>query len=86
MTALERLKMIQTQFKAQWVGISTDSTGKPGTSTMCNPDRFFPVTRQERDEVARADKFMRVFETLRNIEQDHALLLSVVNDRQGRTT
>lgn len=53
---------------------------------MCNPDRFFPVTRQQTEENSRAEKFLKIFETLRNIELDHPLLLSAVNERQGRTT
>ena len=41
MSALDRLKMIQAQYKAQWIGINTDYTGRPGTSTMCNKERHF---------------------------------------------
>lgn len=42
--------MIQAQFKARWVGINTDYTGRPGTSLMCNTDRTFPMSKQEVEE------------------------------------
>ena len=74
-SALERLKMIQAQFKSRWVGINTDFTGRPGTSLMCNAERNFPMTPQESEEFLRSDRFMRIFETLRNIENDMPLLI-----------
>ena len=81
-TALERLKMIQAQFKARWVGINTEFTGRPGTSLMCNQDRSFPMTQQEQEEVVRSERFGRLFDTLRNIESDMPLLLA--NDHKVR--
>ena len=53
MSPLDRLKMIQAQFKAVWVGINTDYSGRPGTSLMCNTERTFPKTRQEQEEETR---------------------------------
>ena len=44
MSALDRLKMIQAQYKAQWIGINPDYCGRPGTSTMCNKERTFEKT------------------------------------------
>lgn len=85
MTALERLKMIQAEFKSRWVGINTDYTGRPGTSLMCNQDRNFPMTPQEKEEWLRSDRFMRVFNTLRNIENDHPLMLGVGSDRAAKS-
>lgn len=81
MSPLDRLKMIQAQFKQAWVGINTDYTGRPGTSTMCNQERTFPQTRQEIEEEHRAAKFQKIFDTLRNIELDFPLLISSLNDR-----
>ena len=77
--------MIQAQFKAKWVGINTDYTGKPGTSQMCNKERNFPTTKQVIEEENRAKKFTKIFDTLRNIETDYPLLISSLNDRQSRT-
>ena len=81
MSPLDRLKLIQSQFKAQWVGINTDFSGRPGTSTMCNTERAFPKTRQEQEEENRSLKFLKIFDTLRNIENDFPLLISSGNDR-----
>ena len=81
MSALDRLKMIQAQFKAKWVGINTDYTGKPGTSQMCNKERNFPVTKQVIEEENRARKITKILDTLRNIETDYPLLISSLNDR-----
>lgn len=73
---LDRLKLIQAQFKTTWVGINTDFSGKPGTSSMCNSERVFPQSKQEIEEEVRANKFLRIFATLRNVEQDYPLLIS----------
>ena len=37
------------------------------------------------DEDLRAEKFLKIFDTLRNIELDIPLLISAGNDRQSRT-
>ena len=85
MSPLDRLKLIQQQFKAHWVGINTDFSGRPGTSQLCNSERVFNKTRQEQEEESRAQKFIKIFDTLRNIENDFPLLISSGNDRQSRT-
>ena len=77
--------MIQAQYKAQWIGINPDYCGRPGTSTMCNKERNFEKTQQSLDEEIRAERFMKIFDTLRNIELDIPLLISAGNDRQSRT-
>jgi hypothetical protein len=81
LSPLDRLKLIQTQFKAQWVGINTEYTGRPGTSLMCNQDRVFPKSKHEQEEESRAQKFVKIFDTLRNMENDFPLLISSGNDR-----
>jgi hypothetical protein len=40
-SALDRLKLLQTKFKKTWTGIDTEFTGRPGTSNMTNPHRKF---------------------------------------------
>ena len=52
---------------------------------MCNKERQFETTKQTIDEDVRAERFVRIFDTLRNIEQDIPLLISAGNDRQSRT-
>jgi hypothetical protein len=85
MSALERLKLIQQQFKQTWVGIDTEYTDRPGTSNMCNQERKFKVPKPYLEEVERERQFQIVFDTLRNIENDFPLLISSANDRQART-
>ena len=85
MSALDRLKMIQAEFKSSWVGINTDYSGKPGTSILCNTTRIFKVHRATVEEDERAARLMKIFSTLRNIEHDYPLLVSTGNDRQSRT-
>jgi len=53
---------------------------------MCNADRNFPVTAQEQEECLRSDRFMRIFDTLRNIENDYPLLVSGGNERAARSS
>jgi hypothetical protein len=80
MSALDRLKMIQAQFKQTWVGINTEYSGRPGTSNMTNTTRKFrplPLLDAEND---RNTLFCRIFETLKNIESEHALLIPSGND------
>lgn len=81
MSALERLKLIQSQFKQQWNGINTEYTDRPGTSTLCNKDRVFKVPANFVEEIERERKFQIIFDTLRNIENDFPLLISSANDR-----
>ena len=77
--------MIQAQFKAKWIGINADFSGRPGTSTICNKNRVFTQTRQFLEEEVRSQKFAKIFDSLRNIETDYPLLISSLNDRQSRT-
>ena len=51
---------------------------------MCNADRAFNKTVEEREEDDRAKRFIKIFDTLRNFEQDYPLLISSGNDRQSR--
>lgn len=87
MSALDRLKLIQANYKTNWSGINCDYTGRPGTAIMCNKDRSFPVTTQMIEEVERSQLFAVIFDTLRNIEADHPLLLPIAGtDARGART
>lgn len=48
---------------------------------MCNKQRKFITHEAEKEEEQRADKFLKVLDTLRNIENDFPLLISSGNDR-----
>ena len=39
MSAIDRLKQIQANFKATWGGIQCDKTGRPGTANITNTTR-----------------------------------------------
>lgn len=44
MTALERLKHIQSNFKQQWMGINCEFSGRPGTSNFVNKKRVCTIS------------------------------------------
>jgi len=48
---------------------------------MCNEERRFSVPQKAIDEMARNERFIKAFDTLRNIENDFPLLISSANDR-----
>ncbi len=52
---------------------------------MCNQDRKFPITVQEVEENLRHERLSRIFETLKNIENDYPLLIGGPNDWAART-
>ena len=60
-------------------------SGRPGTSLMCNEERIFPMTLQEKEEILRNERFQRIFDTLKNIECDIPLLTSSNNERAARS-
>jgi hypothetical protein len=43
MSALDRLKLIQSNFKQKWQGIECESCGRPGTSNFVNQKRAVTV-------------------------------------------
>ena len=85
MTALERLKTIQYLFKESWVGINTNYTGRPGTSNMTNSSRTFKTFSHLAEEDERSEIFMRILDTLKNIEAEIPLLISAAGDTKTRT-
>lgn len=85
MTALERLKMIQHTFKQSWVGINTDYTGRPGTSNMTNSTRVFRDFPQLEEEELRTQLFIKILDTLKNLEAEMPLLISANVDPKSRT-
>ena len=48
---------------------------------MCNAERAFPMTKQEKEEILRMERFMRVFDTLKNIEAEYPLMVPSQNER-----
>jgi len=86
MSALDRLKMIQAQYKQSWTGINAEYTGRPGTSNLTNQTRKFRALPLLEVEDARSVLFAKIFDTLKNIEAEFPLLLPSGNDAKSRTT
>lgn len=75
MSALDRLKQVQNLFKQTWNGIQTEYTGRPGTSNICNKKRHFIKPEQMSYEEERSELLDRMFNVLKNIENDNVPLL-----------
>lgn len=86
MSALDRLKMIQLQYKQVWNGINTEYTGRPGTSNLTNATRKFRPLPHLETEDERNILFQKVMDTLKNMEQEFPLLLPSGTDAKSRTT
>lgn len=69
MSALDRLKMIQSNFKQQWKGILCESSGRPGTSNFVNKKRPLINIESAREEDERQKQMLRIFNQLKHIEE-----------------
>lgn len=86
MSALDRLKQVQSIFKQTWNGIDTDYTGRPGTCNICNSKRVFVKPAKLSDEEDRSERFEKMLQFLANVENDNMpLLINSGQDRQSRT-
>ena len=84
MTPIERLKYSQHIFRKKWKsmgggGISTEYTGRPGTSTLCNKQRCFPKTEKQIGEELRMVLLHKILSILSSIEQEIPLLMDSNN-------
>ena len=75
MSALDRLKQVQSIFKQTWNGIDTDYTGRPRTCNICNSKRVFVKPAKLSDEEDRSDRFEKMLQFLANVENDNMPLL-----------
>lgn len=79
MTPIERLKYSQYMYRKKWKsltggGISTDYTGRPGTSNLCNKNRQFQKNEKQTNEELRTVLLHKVMILLNSIEQELPLL------------
>jgi len=74
------------QFKQTWIGINTDYTGRPGTSNMTNSTRTFRTFTHLSEEDDRSQLFVKILDTLKNIELELPLLISNGVESKSRTT
>ena len=70
MTALDRLKSIQSNFKRGWNGINCEFSGRPGTSSIVNKKRLFTMPEALLEEDDRSKALTRIFSKVRDLEED----------------
>lgn len=70
MSALDRLKLIQTNFKIHWNGIVCESSGRPGTSNFVNKNREITVIETADIEDERQKQLLKIFSKLKDLEDD----------------
>lgn len=70
MSALDRLKQIQSNFKRQWNGIDCAISGRVGTSNFVNKKRTFIIPESHVEEEERQRQLNKIFSKLREFEED----------------
>ena len=70
MSALDRLKLIQSNYKQTWNGINCESCGRPGTSNFVNRKRAITVIDTAVTEDERQKQLARLFAKVKEIDDD----------------
>lgn len=70
MSALDRLKLIQTNFKMNWNGIACEYSGRPGTSNFVNKNRAITVIEGAVAEDERQKELHKIFHKLKELEDE----------------
>ncbi len=70
MSALDRLKSIQSNFKRNWNGISCEHSGRPGTSNLLNKKRTFNISENVGHEEERQRTILKIFGKLKDFEEE----------------
>jgi hypothetical protein len=70
MSALDRLKHIQSNFKQHWKGINCEFAGRPGTSNFVNRKRMFTISESSIQEEARQTQLVKVMTKLKDLEDE----------------
>jgi hypothetical protein len=70
MSALDRLKHIQSNFKQHWKGINCEFAGRPGTSNFVNKKRMFTISESSIQEEERQKQLVKVMVKLRDLEDE----------------
>lgn len=81
MSALDRLKLIQTNFKQNWNGIQCESCGRPGTSNFVNKNRAITVIETAVQEDERQKQLLKIFNKVKEIEDEKILNLQISSSR-----
>ena len=70
MSALDRLKHIQSNFKQHWKGINCEFSGRPGTSNFVNRKRMFSVSDSSIQEEERQRQLGKCMTKLKDLEDE----------------
>ena len=70
MSALDRLKHIQSNFKQNWQGINCEYSGRPGTSNFVNRKRMFTISESSIQEDERQRQLGKVMCKLKDLEDE----------------
>lgn len=70
MSALDRLKHIQSNFKQHWKGINCEFSGRPGTSNFVNKKRMFTISEGSIQEEERQKQLTKVMTKLKDLEDE----------------
>ena len=69
MSALDRLKQIQANFKKTWKGINCVFCGRVGTSHLLNKQRKFEVTERQIENEERQKIMLNLFTKVQEFEE-----------------
>jgi hypothetical protein len=74
MSALDRLKTIQSNYRRTWNGIDCSISGRAGTSNFVNKKRTFTIPETFYEEEERQRQLDQIFGKIKDIEEDRLLL------------
>jgi len=88
MSALDRLKNIQSNFKKTWTGINCEMSGRSGTSNFVNKKRVFNLGETFHDEEERQKQLFKIFGKLKDLEEDklNTTSISSISGMSGGTS
>jgi hypothetical protein len=87
MSALDRLKHIQSNFKQHWRGINCEFSGRPGTSNFVNKKRLYTVSDGSIQEEERQKQMGKVMSKVKDLEDEvKGVMPSGGTSVQGSTT
>jgi hypothetical protein len=70
--ALQRLNQLQRAEKKTWKGVKTEYTGRPGTCTLLNKKRFFPMSEFQKENDAQNKLLLSVLNKLSEFDAKKA--------------
>lgn len=74
MSALDRLKLIQSNFRQSWNGIQCEFGGRPGTQNFVNRKRQITVIESAQIEDERQKQLWKIFSKIRELDDERVNL------------